>query len=197
MSSINWRNVNAAKKLPDRLLNFFAKYPPPPAIFERKTTFKSLQLPKTTSEPVEIPSTTSSTDPNASSVETVADTLPPGSEWTFNPFAPQKNFTTGRWRGPIYGLRQQADLCKLAQKCGALDLMPPSIKNPETRAKRREELGLRVKGTGVGQKVKGHIWERKIKGKLEKRRVAMEGMPEMIRLWKQRGHGRGWKKFPK
>ena len=47
------------------------------------------------------------------------------------------------------------------------------------------EKGLRVKGTGEGQKVKGHKWERTMNATLEKRRKAMEEMPEMIRLWKQ------------
>jgi hypothetical protein len=33
--------------------------------------------------------------------------------------------------------------------------------------------------------------------RLEKRRQAMLEMPKMIADWKQRGHGRGWKKWPK
>jgi len=56
---------------------------------------------------------------------------------------------------------------------------------------------LRVKGTGVGQKVKGKLWERTLKGRLDDRRKAMEGMAELIKNWKQRGHGRGLKKWPK
>lgn len=47
------------------------------------------------------------------------------------------------------------------------------------------DLGLRVRGTGEGQRVKGHKWERTIEGKLEAKRKAMEGMPELIRRWKQ------------
>ena len=42
-----------------------------------------------------------------------------------------------------------------------------------------------MNGTGEGQKVKGHKWERTMNATLEKRRKAMEEMPEMIRLWKQ------------
>merc|ERR1711939_1266605 len=30
----------------------------------------------------------------------------------------------------------------------------------------------------------------------ETRRKAMETMPDMINLWRERGHGRGWKKYP-
>ena len=44
---------------------------------------------------------------------------------------------------------------------------------------------MSVKGTGEGQKVKGHKWERTMNATLEKRRKAMEEMPELIRLWKQ------------
>lgn len=75
--------------------------------------------------------------------------------------------------------------------------MPLSAKHPEVRELKRIENGLRVQGTGIGKRVKGKLWERTLKGRLDERRKAMEGMPEMIRLWKQRGHGRGWKKFPK
>lgn len=53
-----------------------------------------------------------------------------------------------------------------------------------------------VKGTGEGQKVKGKSWERTMKGRLELRRQAMLNMPQMIQEWKQKGHGRGWKKWP-
>jgi large subunit ribosomal protein L25 len=47
------------------------------------------------------------------------------------------------------------------------------------------EKGLRVRGTGEGQKVKGHKWERQMPAKLEARRKAMEGMPLLIRKWHQ------------
>lgn len=53
-----------------------------------------------------------------------------------------------------------------------------------------------VKGTGEGQRVKGKAWERTLKGRLEVRRQAMLDMPGMIQEWKQKGHGRGWKKWP-
>lgn len=47
------------------------------------------------------------------------------------------------------------------------------------------EKGLRIKGTGIGERVKGHKWERQMKTKIDDRKKAMEEMPEMIRLWKQ------------
>lgn len=115
-----------------------------------------------------------------------------------NPFAPLKIFTTGRWHGPRYGLRQQADLVKLAVKFDVVDLLPYTVKKPEVKLERKLESGFRgrQKGTGVGEKVKGKAWERTMKGRLEKRRKAMEGMESLIQEWKQKGHGRGWKKWP-
>ena len=76
-------------------------------------------------------------------------------------------------------------------------MMPLSNKHPEVKELKREEQGLRVQGTGVGKKVKGKKWERTLRGRLEERRKAMESMLEMIRHWKERGHGRGIKKWPK
>ena len=114
---------------------------------------------------------------------------------------------------------------KLARQHGVEELLPHSVKSTTEKLRRREQNGLRVKGTGVGQKVKGKEWERTLKGRyvknepqalptfifytivatntylflfrLEKRRQAMLDMPKMIADWKERGHGRGWKKWPK
>jgi large subunit ribosomal protein L25 len=85
----------------------------------------------------------------------------------------------------MYGLRQQADIAKMAQKYGVEELLPFSPKLSWVKAQKREEQGLRVKGTGVGEKVKGKEWERTVKGRLEKRRNAMLKMPEMIQQWKE------------
>jgi large subunit ribosomal protein L25 len=105
----------------------------------------------------------------------------------------------------------------LARENGIEELLPPGQKSTAFKQARILERGLRVKGTGEGQKVKGHKWERHVGATLEKRRVAMENMPELVREWKQvrfqvlvpkglgilvltclqRGHGRGWKKYPK
>lgn len=102
-----------------------------------------------------------------------------------NPFQPTKNFTTGRWHGPVYGLRKQADLVKLASAYGVVDLLPWTIKKPGEKEARRIERGLTVKGTGEGQRVKGKLWERTLKGRLEMRRQAMLDMPRLIQEWKQ------------
>jgi len=79
---------------------------------------------------------------------------------TPNPFKSTKHPITGRYHDPKYSMRRQADLAKLAREHGVEELLPPSTKKSETRLERRVTLGLRVKGTGVGQKVKGHKHER-------------------------------------
>jgi large subunit ribosomal protein L25 len=185
--------------LPQRLLNFFARYPP--HIYSVKYTGASYPLARTVSRlpesrlPPSIPddsssaavaSETSSTNPNEPSIESTA-TVPPSQPSTGspNPFLPWKNPETGRWRGAVIGLRRQAELVKIAKKCGVEALLPPGRKSTEFKEQRILEKGLRVKGTGEGQKVKGHKWERTMNATLEKRRKAMEEMPEMIRLWKQ------------
>ena len=73
----------------------------------------------------------------------------------------------------------------MARANGVEELLPYTVKGTEEKIIRRQEHGLRVKGTGVGQKVKGKLWERTMKGRLEKRRQAMLGMPEMVQKWKQ------------
>ncbi|KAF2034582.1 hypothetical protein EK21DRAFT_56124 [Setomelanomma holmii] len=189
------QHIRAAQALPPRLIRFFQRYPPP-ALFPNLAATSNITstppAPSTTNElsaagPFPIPSTA----PRNSRIPPEAHALPYP-----NPFLPTKNFTTGRWHGPTFGLRKQADLVKLASQHGVVDLLPWTSKKPGEKEARRIESGLRVKGTGEGQKVKGKGWERTLKGRLEMRRQAMLNMPAMIREWKQKGHGRGWKKWP-
>lgn len=72
----------------------------------------------------------------------------------------------------------------MARANGVEELLPFTVKGTDARIQRRAEHGLRVKGTGVGQKIKGKAWERTMKGRLEKRKQAMEGMPKLIAEWK-------------
>ena len=98
----------------------------------------------------------------------------------------------------MYSLRRQAELYKLAASYGVTSLLPQdSPRNPAAKLAKREEIGLKVRGTGAGQRVKGKAWERGLRGKLEARERAMEGMGALIKEWKQKGHGRGWRKWPK
>lgn len=85
----------------------------------------------------------------------------------------------------MYSLRRQAELVKKAMNYGVAELLPHTNKMPWVKAQKREEHGLRVKGTGVGQKVKGKVWERTVKGRLEKRRRAMLEMPKLVQQWKE------------
>ena len=185
------RQIRLAESLPPRLKTFFEKYPP-------ASVYKSLAPATPAAEPL---STNSSSEaniapiaPDATLTEPVANDFhiprncPPEAQAGLpypNPFLPRKNHTTGRWYGPTYGLRQQADLVKLAQKHNVLDLLPWTIKKPGMKEQRRIEQGLQVKGTGEGQKVKGKLWERTLKGRLEMRRKAMMEMPALIQEWKQ------------
>lgn len=203
--------VQVAKSLPPRLLHFFQKYPPP-SLFPSLASQLASPTPSATAN---TPATTSLSDPNVPVSETSAphptskptpipstapsnSNIPPEAhDLPYpNPFLPHKNFATGRWKSPAYGLRKQADLVKLASQHGVVDLLPWTIKKPGEKERRRVERGLQVKGTGEGQKVKGKLWERTLKGRLEMRRQAMLNMPALIQEWKQKGHGRGWKAWP-
>ncbi|KAF3032539.1 hypothetical protein E8E12_003517 [Didymella heteroderae] len=188
------QTIELARTLPPRLLRFFQRYPPP-QLFPTITS-------RIAATPADAPSSTPSAAPvaetTAPATERNTPEAPPSpADLAFpNPFLPTKNFATGRWHGPVYGLRKQADLVKLASAHGVVDLLPWTIKKPGEKEARRIERGLTVKGTGEGQRVKGKLWERTLKGRLEMRRQAMLDMPRLIQEWKQKGHGRGWKKWP-
>lgn len=182
-------NPAQAPALPQRLVNFFARYPPQlhsAAVRRPAPRPKEATVPQT---PLPSPYTSDRDAKGAQALKptewTPAKALLVTSDTVRNPFLPHKRF--GKWESPRYGLRQQADLMKLAIKYKVETLLPPSRKSPEFKDKRRQERGLQVKGTGIGQKVKGHKWERTMESRLEDRRKAMEGMPEMVRMWKQVG----------
>ncbi|KAH7132318.1 hypothetical protein B0J11DRAFT_428377 [Dendryphion nanum] len=203
MSAIE--SIKLAQSLPPRLLRFFAKYPPPQLFPTAPSAIAPTVVATSTTSPVELnapiiePAVPAVESPILNALAEVPGPAPlePDPSLYHNPFQPRKNFRTGKWIGPVYGLRKQADLVKLAQKHGVVDLLPYTVKKPGEKEQRRLENGLQVKGTGVGQRVKGKIWERTLKGRLEARRQAMLNMPSLIQEWKQKGHGRGWKKWPK
>jgi large subunit ribosomal protein L25 len=147
--------VKLAETLPPRLLRFFTRYQP------QRPAPSSIISSTGQSRPLLEPSS-----------------LP-------NPFRSQKHPVTGRWQEPLYSLRRQADLVKLARAHGVEELLPPTNKSTQARIQKRAEHGLRVKGTGVGQKVKGKSWERTQKGRLNRRKQAMLQMPQMIYDWKR------------
>ncbi|EFX01763.1 60S ribosomal protein [Grosmannia clavigera kw1407] len=157
--------IQLAKTLPPRLLQFLARYPP-----------AALQ-------------------PTTTSGDAAAHTSTGYQQDTPNPFKSMKHPVTGRWHDPVYSLRRQAELAKMARDHGVAELLPESSKSPEERLRRRIELGVRVKGTGVGQRVKGHQHERHLVAKMEERRKAMLNMPKLIREWKQVGK-KNWTRYP-
>ncbi|KAK7181398.1 hypothetical protein DPSP01_008722 [Paraphaeosphaeria sporulosa] len=196
------RHLRTAQSLPPRLINFFEKYPPQSLLHFTAPAAPTAETASTVApaEPVASPVHTEPTAQEPLRGDfSVPRNVPAEAQAGLpypNPFLPRKNHTTGRWYGPVFGLRQQADLVKLAQKHDVLDLLPWTIKKPGAKEQRRIERGLQVKGTGEGQKVKGKLWERTLKGRLEMRKKAMMEMPALIQEWKQKGHGRGWKKYP-
>lgn len=113
-----------------------------------------------------------------------------------DPFRFYKHPATGKWQDPVYSSRRQAQLVQMAREHGVEELLPETTKGTEYRLAYRVEHGLRVKGTGVGQRVKGHIHERHMIAKMEQRRKAMMDMPKLIKAWKRVGK-RNWTKWPK
>lgn len=199
------QNIRLAQSLHPRLLAFFKRFPPPQLYATSPTTAPS--------EPssISIAPTTSPADPNQSENSELPATTPQP-EWPsnlssakkHNPFLPFRNPRTGHWHPPHYSLRRQSELYRLASSHNVLSLMPPSPKHPEFKEEKRLERALQAHqrmSEGLlpisGKKAKGKLWERTLRGRMEERRKAMEGMPEMVRLWKQRGHGRGWRKWPR
>ena len=182
------RHLRLAESLPPRLKTFFEKYPPP-SLYTASAPIAETSSTTAPSEPNAVPNAPEATlaEPATSEFH-IPRSVPPEAQANLpypNPFLPRKNHTTGRWYGPVYGLRQQADLVKLAQKHHVVDLLPWTIKKPGMKEQRRIDKGLQVKGTGEGQKVKGKLWERTLKGRLEMRRKAMLEMPALIQEWKQ------------
>ncbi|KAF3483840.1 uncharacterized protein GIQ15_03164 [Arthroderma uncinatum] len=195
--------VGLVETLPVRLRNFFARYPPqyyssqaiPKSLPKQESQSSSTEDSESSAviKPAPSPFASRSTKVKLSKTKVAGslsytDSLLRSNpnELYPNPFLPYKNPETGRWRGAVVSLRRQAELVKLGIKYGVEELLPPGRKSTEYKQARLIEKGLRIKGTGVGQKVKGHKWERLMKGKLEERKKAMLGMPSMIRLWKQR-----------
>jgi large subunit ribosomal protein L25 len=108
---------------------------------------------------------------------------------TPNPFLPTKHAVTGKWHDPVYSLRRQAEIVKLARENGVEELLPYTPKGTFERLQKRVELGLRVKGTGIGQKVKGHKHERQLIAKLVLvlKGVCVEWMLTLTAGWRRGG----------
>ena len=122
MSASKLFNVSSAEafaKLPEKLQNFFTKFPPTPI---RKYADK----------------------PTACDAEDA------------NPFLANRHPATGRTHEPLYSLRRQSDLYKLAYKFGIADLMPPLANGKKFFAEKQVASPI-LKGVLYP---KGHKWER-------------------------------------
>ncbi|TAQ83719.1 hypothetical protein B7494_g7957 [Chlorociboria aeruginascens] len=154
----NKQYVQLAQSLPPRLTRFFARWPPRAILEADSTTTPSpadpTAPPPSTSAAVDSPAPRP--DPRQSEIDTLG--FP-------SPFKSQRHPVTGKWHDPVFSLRRQAELVKLARQHGVEELLPPSVKSTEERMRKRVEHGLRVKGTGVGQRVKGKESERTLKAR--------------------------------
>jgi large subunit ribosomal protein L25 len=168
--ALNAQHIKLAKALPPQLQRFFARYPPaailPSANLIANTT-------SSTAAPHEIPA-----ENNVASVDIIS------TETASSPFRAQKHAVTGRWHDPVYSLRRQADLLKLAREHNVEELMPFSVKSTQEKLRKREQHGLRVQGTGVGMKVKGHEHERTMKSRYVAYQSAMLSSISMALLYK-------------
>lgn len=212
--SVRQSTSQLVDNLPLRLRNFFAKYPPQyyssavaprpqpktdgEAAGEQTTQSTSTDTSSDNTTTPDLPTPETSTLPTPYTQDRTLKPPKPVDPLSLpsrsllhtsrqyrNPFLPHKNFRTGKWFSPRYGLREQADLVKLAIRYNVEALLPPGKKSSEYKEVRRAERGLAIKGTGVGQKVKGHKWERTMEERLDERKKAVMEMPQMINLWKQ------------
>ena len=165
------RQIELVRTLPPKLSRFLERFPP--RIYGKNATAAS---PSSTID-------SSRSELNASSQ--AVSSIPSSISDLKNPFQRHLHPATGRWHEPMYSLRRQADLVKLAKQHGIEELLPFTVKGTEEQLAYRREKGIRVKGTGVGQKVKGHKDERTMRRRLDKRRQAMLDMPKMIYEWRQ------------
>ena len=94
--------------------------------------------------------------------------FPPGTHTDVrsNPFKPTVFPPTGKWHNPVYSLRRQADLFKLARAHGVEELLPPSTKSSAFKAQRlldREAKGGAAMARSINPK--GRYWERTLHSK--------------------------------
>lgn len=73
-----------------------------------------------------------------------------------NPFLPNRHAVTGRTHEPLYTMRRQSDLFKLAYKFGIADLLPPLANGKKFFAEKQAASPI-LKGVLYP---KGHKWER-------------------------------------
>lgn len=122
--------VNLARSLPPRLLRFFQRYPP--AVTQQ--SFDQLHDQPTGDDS---PQPTSIVSDQAYPPNQASTNPPPERP---NPFQSQRHPVTGRWHDPVYSLRRQADLVKLAREHGVEPLLPFTKKGTQERRRRRKKM---------------------------------------------------------
>ncbi|KAH3665980.1 hypothetical protein OGAPHI_004169 [Ogataea philodendri] len=93
-----------------------------------------------------------------------------------NPFIANRHPVTGKVQNPIYSLRRQSDLYKLAFKFGVADLMPSLQHNKKFYAEKFDTKPL-LKGV---LSPKGHKWERTFVERKQKIADAVAKVDEVI-----------------
>lgn len=161
-------HISLARALPAQLQRFLARYPHPSILpSSAAASAATTNEPQSLATDASSAAATATAGPDARASSQSQSSSP--SPWptfyqqaTPNPFLPTKNPETGRWRPPVYSARRQAQLAKLARAHSVESLLPWTKKLADVRLAQRVEFGLRVKGTGVGQRVKGHKFEREL-----------------------------------
>ncbi|ODV93132.1 hypothetical protein PACTADRAFT_46668 [Pachysolen tannophilus NRRL Y-2460] len=93
-----------------------------------------------------------------------------------NPFLPNKHPVTNAIHDPIYSMRRQSDLFKLAYKFGVADLLP-KLNNGKVFYEERYNNAKPLKGA---VNPKGHKWERTYESRKQKIAEAVARADEII-----------------
>lgn len=136
--------------LPPKLLNFFIRYPPRNPTY--RTLYskedKSLLIARNLHDFLPIPSNLHK--PIITTTITSHGKTKPTIYLPFqNPFKPSRDPRTGKFHGPRYSLRRQADIIKLGMRFGVAELLPPCDKMRRLIGGRRRPMAgtLYPKGT--------------------------------------------------
>jgi large subunit ribosomal protein L25 len=167
--------------LPPKLINFFIRYPPRNpslrTIYSKED--KSLLIARNLHDflPVTPDLHTPTTGiTHLSSGKPISTVFLP----LQNPFKPSRDPRSGKFHGPRYSLRRQADIIKLAMRFGVAELLPPCAKmNRLLYGKRRPMVGtLYPKGT-YEERTRAQYTEKKQESLEEALRIV--AMRKMVR----------------
>ncbi|KAK9460617.1 mitochondrial 54S ribosomal protein mL59 [Lipomyces oligophaga] len=127
-------------------------------------------------------------------IQKYSSKIVPVDDPTQNPFLPTFNPATNAYRDPVYSLRRQSDLYKMALKFDIQDMLPPIQKRFGEEKKRLKPIMRGVKYP------KGTVAMRTRQDRIEKREKAIANMDEIIAKVKGNRYRRriaNKRKFPK